>query len=185
MTCSESDSLWSHYLPRQAPLTASVCLSVSSSSSRFTAEEELDLEAPLTAMGIKNIFSQSKADFRHLSEWQLSVHQFILCAYVCAWTNDIVGCWLRTWAAWITSLSDVWKWVTIPAPNRPSSSKPLLYYHHSCFETTHFNLNCCQQWIKEKPKVIVHPEKKNTRTLYFQWNTKGDFFFPSYKNMSV
>ncbi|KTG42503.1 hypothetical protein cypCar_00013295 [Cyprinus carpio] len=34
---------------------------------RFTAEEEVDLEGPLTAMGIKDIFSKTKADFRHLS----------------------------------------------------------------------------------------------------------------------
>ncbi|XP_018960902.1 glia-derived nexin-like [Cyprinus carpio] len=34
---------------------------------KFTAEEEVDLEGPLTAMGIKDIFSQKKADFRHLS----------------------------------------------------------------------------------------------------------------------
>ncbi|XP_026082771.1 glia-derived nexin-like [Carassius auratus] len=34
---------------------------------KFTAEEEVDLEGPLTAMGIKDIFSQNKADFRHLS----------------------------------------------------------------------------------------------------------------------
>ncbi|XP_073674075.1 glia-derived nexin [Garra rufa] len=34
---------------------------------KFTAEEEVDLKAPLTAMGIKDIFSETKADFRHLS----------------------------------------------------------------------------------------------------------------------
>uniref|UniRef100_A0A8C1JJL7 Glia-derived nexin-like n=2 Tax=Cyprinus carpio TaxID=7962 RepID=A0A8C1JJL7_CYPCA len=34
---------------------------------KFTAEEEVDLEGPLTAMGIKDIFSPKKADFRHLS----------------------------------------------------------------------------------------------------------------------
>ncbi|ROJ25388.1 WD repeat and FYVE domain-containing protein 1 [Anabarilius grahami] len=34
---------------------------------KFTAEQEVDLEAPLKAMGIKDIFSQNKADFRHLS----------------------------------------------------------------------------------------------------------------------
>ncbi|XP_026137438.1 glia-derived nexin-like [Carassius auratus] len=34
---------------------------------KFTAEEEVDLEGPLTAMGIKDIFSKTKADFRNLS----------------------------------------------------------------------------------------------------------------------
>ncbi|XP_051963734.1 glia-derived nexin-like [Xyrauchen texanus] len=34
---------------------------------KFTAEEEMDLEGPLTALGIKDIFNQDKADFRHLS----------------------------------------------------------------------------------------------------------------------
>ncbi|XP_051966245.1 glia-derived nexin-like [Xyrauchen texanus] len=34
---------------------------------KFTAEEEVDLERPLTALGIKDIFNQDKADFRHLS----------------------------------------------------------------------------------------------------------------------
>ncbi|XP_056613509.1 glia-derived nexin [Triplophysa dalaica] len=34
---------------------------------KFTAEAEVDLEAPLTAMGIKDLFKEAKADFRHMS----------------------------------------------------------------------------------------------------------------------
>ncbi|XP_045930572.1 glia-derived nexin [Micropterus dolomieu] len=34
---------------------------------KFTADEEVDLKATLTALGITNMFSQGKADFRHLS----------------------------------------------------------------------------------------------------------------------
>ncbi|KAL6471811.1 hypothetical protein MHYP_G00204610 [Metynnis hypsauchen] len=34
---------------------------------KFTAEAEVDLEGPLTALGIKDIFAEGKADFRHLS----------------------------------------------------------------------------------------------------------------------
>ncbi|KAF4104428.1 glia-derived nexin [Onychostoma macrolepis] len=34
---------------------------------KFTAEQEVDLEDPLAAMGIKDLFIQNKADFRHLS----------------------------------------------------------------------------------------------------------------------
>lgn len=33
----------------------------------FTAEAEVDLQAPLSALGIKDIFDEGKADFRHLS----------------------------------------------------------------------------------------------------------------------
>lgn len=35
---------------------------------RFTAEMEMDLKGPLTALGITDIFIKGKADFRHLSE---------------------------------------------------------------------------------------------------------------------
>lgn len=34
---------------------------------KFTADAEVDLEAPLSALGIRNMFSHDKADFRHLS----------------------------------------------------------------------------------------------------------------------
>lgn len=34
---------------------------------RFTADAEVDLEAPLSALGITDLFRQDKADFRHLS----------------------------------------------------------------------------------------------------------------------
>ncbi|XP_018539597.1 glia-derived nexin [Lates calcarifer] len=34
---------------------------------RFTADAEVDLEAPLSALGITDMFSQVKADFRHIS----------------------------------------------------------------------------------------------------------------------
>ncbi|XP_077468327.1 glia-derived nexin [Stigmatopora argus] len=34
---------------------------------KFTANVEVDLKAPLTALGITDMFSQDKADFRHLS----------------------------------------------------------------------------------------------------------------------
>ncbi|KAM9853647.1 glia-derived nexin [Aulostomus maculatus] len=34
---------------------------------KFTADAEVDLEAPLSALGITDMFSQDKADFRHLS----------------------------------------------------------------------------------------------------------------------
>ncbi|GAA6232553.1 glia-derived nexin [Lates japonicus] len=34
---------------------------------RFTADAEVDLEAPLSALGITDMFSQDKADFRHIS----------------------------------------------------------------------------------------------------------------------
>lgn len=36
---------------------------------RFTAEAKVDLQEPLTALGIRDMFSKDKADFRHLSEW--------------------------------------------------------------------------------------------------------------------
>lgn len=36
--------------------------------SRFTAEAEVDLEAPLSALGLTDMFTEGKADFRHLSE---------------------------------------------------------------------------------------------------------------------
>lgn len=42
-----------------------VCLSV---FCRFTAEAEVDLEEPLMALGISDMFSEDNADFRHLSE---------------------------------------------------------------------------------------------------------------------
>ncbi|XP_076139101.1 glia-derived nexin [Alosa pseudoharengus] len=35
---------------------------------KFTVEAEVDLEAPLSALGISDLFSEDKADFRHLSE---------------------------------------------------------------------------------------------------------------------
>lgn len=35
---------------------------------KFTVESEVDLEAPLSALGISDIFNEAKADFRHLSE---------------------------------------------------------------------------------------------------------------------
>ncbi|XP_072311375.1 glia-derived nexin [Eucyclogobius newberryi] len=34
---------------------------------KFTAEAEVDLESSLTALGIRDMFSQEKADFRHIS----------------------------------------------------------------------------------------------------------------------
>ncbi|XP_030008920.1 glia-derived nexin [Sphaeramia orbicularis] len=34
---------------------------------KFTSDAEVDLEAPLSALGIRNMFSHDKADFRHLS----------------------------------------------------------------------------------------------------------------------
>ncbi|XP_072546768.1 glia-derived nexin [Salminus brasiliensis] len=34
---------------------------------KFTAEAEVDLEGPLSAMGIRDLFIEGKADFRHLS----------------------------------------------------------------------------------------------------------------------
>ncbi|XP_031716371.1 glia-derived nexin [Anarrhichthys ocellatus] len=34
---------------------------------KFTADAEVDLEAPLSALGITNMFSEDKANFRHLS----------------------------------------------------------------------------------------------------------------------
>lgn len=39
---------------------------------RFTADSEVDLEKPLTALGITDMFSEGKADFRNLSEWKHS-----------------------------------------------------------------------------------------------------------------
>lgn len=35
---------------------------------KFTVEAEVDLEAPLRAMGISDMFNEARADFRHLSE---------------------------------------------------------------------------------------------------------------------
>ncbi|XP_031429921.1 glia-derived nexin [Clupea harengus] len=35
---------------------------------KFTVEAEVDLEAPLSSLGISDVFSEAKADFRHLSE---------------------------------------------------------------------------------------------------------------------
>uniref|UniRef100_A0A3Q0SXB4 Serpin peptidase inhibitor, clade E (nexin, plasminogen activator inhibitor type 1), member 2 n=1 Tax=Amphilophus citrinellus TaxID=61819 RepID=A0A3Q0SXB4_AMPCI len=40
---------------------------------KFTADAEVDLEAPLSALGITNIFSEEKADFRHLSSESVHV----------------------------------------------------------------------------------------------------------------
>lgn len=40
---------------------------------KFTAEAKVDLEAPLSALGITDMFSQAKADFRHISAEPLYV----------------------------------------------------------------------------------------------------------------
>ncbi|XP_060901635.1 glia-derived nexin [Labrus mixtus] len=40
---------------------------------KFTADAEVDLEAPLSALGITDMFSQAKADFRHISGEPLHV----------------------------------------------------------------------------------------------------------------
>ncbi|XP_020492478.1 glia-derived nexin [Labrus bergylta] len=40
---------------------------------KFTADAEVDLEAPLSALGITDMFSQAKADFRHISSEPLHV----------------------------------------------------------------------------------------------------------------
>uniref|UniRef100_A0A8C9T734 Serpin peptidase inhibitor, clade E (nexin, plasminogen activator inhibitor type 1), member 2 n=1 Tax=Scleropages formosus TaxID=113540 RepID=A0A8C9T734_SCLFO len=40
---------------------------------RFSAEAEVDLKDPLLALGIKDMFSQGKADFRHISQEPLHV----------------------------------------------------------------------------------------------------------------
>ncbi|XP_069548523.1 glia-derived nexin [Brachyistius frenatus] len=40
---------------------------------KFTADAEVDLEAPLSALGITDMFSQDKADFRHLSAERVHV----------------------------------------------------------------------------------------------------------------
>uniref|UniRef100_A0A3B3DVD8 Serpin peptidase inhibitor, clade E (nexin, plasminogen activator inhibitor type 1), member 2 n=1 Tax=Oryzias melastigma TaxID=30732 RepID=A0A3B3DVD8_ORYME len=40
---------------------------------KFTAEAEVDLEAPLSSLGISDIFSQEKADFSHISAEPLHV----------------------------------------------------------------------------------------------------------------
>ncbi|XP_056330121.1 glia-derived nexin [Danio aesculapii] len=40
---------------------------------KFTVEQEVDLESPLKALGIKDIFDQNKADFRHLSSESIYV----------------------------------------------------------------------------------------------------------------
>lgn len=40
---------------------------------KFTADAEVDLEAPLAALGITDMFSQAKADFRHISAEGLHV----------------------------------------------------------------------------------------------------------------
>ncbi|XP_073347961.1 glia-derived nexin [Pagrus major] len=40
---------------------------------RFTADAEVDLEAPLSALGITDMFREGKADFRHLSAEPLHV----------------------------------------------------------------------------------------------------------------
>ncbi|CAJ1066070.1 glia-derived nexin [Xyrichtys novacula] len=40
---------------------------------KFTADAEVDLEAPLSALGVTDMFSQAKADFRHISAEPLYV----------------------------------------------------------------------------------------------------------------
>lgn len=35
---------------------------------RFTADAEIDLKEPLSALGVTDMFSVERADFRHLSE---------------------------------------------------------------------------------------------------------------------
>ncbi|XP_034557062.1 glia-derived nexin isoform X2 [Notolabrus celidotus] len=40
---------------------------------KFTADAEVDLEAPLSALGITDMFSEAKADFRHISAEPLHV----------------------------------------------------------------------------------------------------------------
>lgn len=35
---------------------------------RFTADAEVDLQEPLSALGITDMFSVERADFRHLGE---------------------------------------------------------------------------------------------------------------------
>lgn len=39
---------------------------------RFAAEAEVDLKAPLSALGITDMFSPDKADFSYLGEWKYS-----------------------------------------------------------------------------------------------------------------
>lgn len=143
MTCGESDILCERISARTSS-TNGVCLSVVfSSSSRFTAEEEVDLEAPLTAMGIKNIFSQSKADFRHLSEWQLSVmhstvfmssscvHMFVLELMI----SLVVDCELQPHESRLSVECENESLVTIQRQMISKQTillKAFVYYHNSC-----------------------------------------------------
>lgn len=50
--------------------TLTLCMHVCAHVCRFSADAEVDLKAPLSALGIRDMFSQDKADFRHLSEWK-------------------------------------------------------------------------------------------------------------------
>lgn len=56
-----------------------VCVSACVYVCRFTAEAELNLEEPLMALGISDMFSEDKADFRHLSEWKATTGPVAKC----------------------------------------------------------------------------------------------------------
>ena len=48
---------------------------------RFTADAEVDLEDPLSALGITDMFSVAKADFRHLSE-SVQIQEYLQQVYL-------------------------------------------------------------------------------------------------------
>lgn len=54
---------------------------------RFTADAEVDLEASLSALGITDLFSQEKADFRHLSEWKYTLLRCTRHSVLSTWTK--------------------------------------------------------------------------------------------------
>ncbi|XP_041667533.1 glia-derived nexin [Cheilinus undulatus] len=76
---SEEDTPLSHVIPHISTATVHSWTSLMHTRKvrllipKFTAEAEVDLEAPLSALGITDMFSQAKADFRHISAEPLYV----------------------------------------------------------------------------------------------------------------
>lgn len=64
---------------------------------RFTVDAEVDLKAPLSALGLTDMFSQDKADFRHLCKWSTSPEKNLQQFSGCVQSLNIwKDCWLFT-----------------------------------------------------------------------------------------
>uniref|UniRef100_A0A3B4BHS3 Serpin domain-containing protein n=1 Tax=Periophthalmus magnuspinnatus TaxID=409849 RepID=A0A3B4BHS3_9GOBI len=80
---------------------------------RFTAQAEVDLESALTALGIRDMFSQEKADFRHTSSEPLFVSKALQKAKVIV-NEDGTKASAATMAILLARSSP--PWVTVDRP---------------------------------------------------------------------